>query len=469
MKKQLFSLSKSNFTFPSDIDEFGRLESTAAGSIPLVLWPDGSWCFFANSFLYKEFARGLAKNIDGGTLATYAYELSHFIRFCFENGIQFQEFSDSDFVRFARGLTAERDIRDPTRFCRDANTVIEICRLALKFLSYVGQIFHIQNFVAPHGQIRVNVEVVKIPHMRGERSESKGEITVWTHAAMPKRVPEKKRSPISSKAIHALNAAVKQVSNSTFVRIRRYVLILLLEATGARRSEIAMLTVQDVENAYLMDEPMLSLRTIKRKGDRVAHRMLPITKADVKQLRDYVRLYRGPLIKATCGEENDCGSLLVSETTGKSLAYKTISSEIFLLRKAAGLEEKACAHMFRHRFVTKTLIAMIEHCDAADKDSFRAALRTRYDLLQRLLQYTGHTSLHSLERYIDLAFVEISKFPALDDQVRMARTVDSALRRLEKILEICESDVSTATSEFRSLAEELRDDLRPRSKGAALD
>ena len=464
MKSKLYSLSGSDFKLPSHLDDWGKVSSVQAHSLPLVEWPDGSWCFHANAFLQNHLNQGLSKNINGGTLATYAAQLTHLLRFCYDRGIQLQELSNSDFTRFVHSLIEEKDDRDPTLFCRDANTVIAISRLALKFLSHVGRTFHNPGFVGPEGQIAIIVEWVKAPEERNRNNGRGTEIEVWTHGAIPKPSPQKKRSPISSTAVAAITAAVKGISKTSFLRVRRYALLLLLEVTGARRSEIAMLTVQDVRDAYEMDDPMLRLRTIKRRGDRVAYRMLPITRGDAKHLIDYIKFHRSPVVKATCGEANDSGILLISQTTGRGLAPNTITQEIYHLRIIAGIEEKACAHMFRHRFVTKTLVALIEHCNVEDKESFRTALKGRYDLLDRLRQYTGHSSMQSLDRYIDLAFAEISKFPTHDDQVRAARSVEVALRKLEEILNICETDLLTAGFQLRAVAEGLMNDLRPNGK-----
>lgn len=57
---------------------------------------------------------------------------------------------------------------------------------------------------------------------------------------------------------------------------------------------------------------------------------------------------------------NNEGYLLINENTGKAILPITISNEVNKIRKAAGIEENVCAHMFRHGFITNLFIQLIK-------------------------------------------------------------------------------------------------------------
>jgi integrase len=98
---------------------------------------------------------------------------------------------------------------------------------------------------------------------------------------------------------------------------------------------------------------------------------------------------------------------------------------MYALAKAAGIDEKAHAHMFRHRFITKLFVALIEQHTVENVDDFRRALLDTESMKQKIQQWTGHTSTASLEIYINLAFEEVANFKKTYDAVTLARVIDS--------------------------------------------
>lgn len=99
--------------------------------------------------------------------------------------------------------------------------------------------------------------------------------------------------------------------------------------------------------------------------------------------------------------------LLISEKKGNPIVAATISNEIAKLSKIAVIEEKICAHMFRHRFITNFFIKLIKQYDWENKDEFKNALLDINSLKVHIQQVTGHKNVESLNSYIDLAKAEL--------------------------------------------------------------
>jgi site-specific recombinase XerD len=210
-------------------------------------------------------------------------------------------------------------------------------------------------------------------------------------------------------------------------------MIKLLEITGGRRSEVAALTIESVYQASRMQEPMLKLMTAKKKGGREEFRYVPIFSHDVAFLLEFIEKNRRRIVRTTCGNEHDDGYVLISETTGRKLQPNTITQELSILAKAAGIKEKSCPHMFRHRFITKLFVALIEQHQFENTDDFRRALLDTETIKQKIQQWTGHTSLSSLDIYINLAFEEATNFKKTYNIVSTRRAVDSLKTSLAQL------------------------------------
>lgn len=458
MKTKLFSLTSISFSLPSYLTAQGNVAYMEADSLPLIRWPDGLWCYQANAFAQHLFIKGRARRINGGTLGTYISHLSLFIRHCYYNKIQFHEISDSQFTLFMRGLIGESVPGAPAAALRDANTVNTIMRITLDFLDFIGELYGIKSMVGPQGQVRVTIQRKRVSRWDGRPGGRLVEMRRHVSAPMPS--PRKRGHPISIELVNRLRASVQIASTSNFIARRRYVMLMLLEATGARRAEISTLLVNSVTEASKMEKPMLLLRTVKKGGDLVMHRLLPISRSDLKLLLDYIRFNRMPLIRKTCGADNDDGTLLISESTGAGLRPNTITQEIHLLARLASIESKACPHMFRHRFITKLFISLSEHYKATNVGSFRNELRDNQELKAKISEWTGHSNLASLDHYIDLAFAEFSRLTTIDDSIRITRAVDTAESQLADIMlgdKITKQDLMKASSIVKLLQQELKD------------
>ena len=91
--------------------------------------------------------------------------------------------------------------------------------------------------------------------------------------------------------------------------------------------------------------------------------------------------------------------------------------------------------MFRHRFITKLFVALIEQYQVENKDHFRRMLLSSEQFKVKVAEWTDHSSLDSLDRYIELAFEEIGNFKKVYSLVSATMTLDSFMGTLDAELE----------------------------------
>ncbi|WP_440965170.1 tyrosine-type recombinase/integrase [Massilia sp. GER05] len=196
----------------------------------------------------------------------------------------------------------------------------------------------------------------------------------------------------------------------------------LLEMTGGRRIEVAQIKVKDIEEAGKTGE--LRLFSAKQGRDD-EYRYVPVTQADIKEILSFIRHYRQRVIRTTIGLKNDHGYLFIGADLGQPLEINTHGTEFYLLRKAAGIDnEEACLHAFRHRYITNILRDLIRTHRYQNEDDLRNALSTE-TLKLKLMEWTGHTSIDSLDHYVHLAFEAESNFQTTLDLMKAKKVVDS--------------------------------------------
>lgn len=473
---KLYSLTDSEFKAYSSLTHDGKILTTPADNIPMIFWPDGRWCLEANLYMAKLFDAGLSRDERGGTLHTYATQISHLLRFCFGlkskkpyfssessfsgTKICLHELTDNDFSTFISTLIAEKKSESGAAK-RQSNSNINIGRRCLEFLEFVGEFHRIENFIGPGGQI---VAEKKVTHIR-----TAGKIAIrsrfyWHHRALPVAGPMKRRLPISADAIDSLHQVVYKVSSTTYLRKRRYLMLTLLEATGGRRSEIASLTIESVQKAASMEQPFLELPTKKKGASAPPTRFVPIQRSVFNQIVEFVEKNRKPLMRRLGKTRDDPGVVLVSETDGSRLTANTITTEIYLLRKAAGLVGRAHPHMFRHTFITRLFKALVEQHNFGRTEELRNYLFDGEKLKREIAEWTGHSNLQSLEIYLHLAFEGTSDHSSAIDTLVAASVIKNVLRSISEIQEelkkiTTKSTLNNCIQSFSSLLNSACSDL----------
>lgn len=423
-KNKLFTLTSDSFFLPEYINERGEAVLARADSIPMFHWPNGRWCFEANTYMQYLYKRGLARKIYGGTLGTYASYISHLIRFVAAIDADLHSISDNQFTHFINNLKAERRSRHLSVVTRKSTEVIRIGRTCLDFLKFIGDL-HGKNIVGEEEQINAVRKTPLPPPESKRRGKTNYYSEYWHHHSFPAPDPKTRRLPISTDAINKIRDCISSASSSSFQKKRRYVMLKLLETTGGRRVEISRIRVSDIYQAFLSKESLLKIFTAKGRGDKENYRLIPISRHDLVHFIQYIEKNRKVVINKTCTQQHDDGYLLISEITGHKLYPNTITQEIHTLAKAANIEEQVCPKLFRHRLITKLFISLIQQHNYETADEFQFALMNKESLKEVVRQWTGHKRLSSLDTYIHLAFEELSQFKRTFNIVKLRQTIDS--------------------------------------------
>lgn len=171
MKKRIVNYPESSQLFtpiPSlklyDYLTQDNLKTLDGSNLPFMTWPDGSPCLQANAYIIKvRMQPGRGGNgpsrfgSKGGTFGDYAGKISHLIRFCYYNKLNFISLSDDDFCEFMDGLRAESKPNNPQQLKRNERTLTSIGRRCLNFLTYIGEMNQIKNFVGICGTISIEM------------------------------------------------------------------------------------------------------------------------------------------------------------------------------------------------------------------------------------------------------------------------------------------------------------------------
>lgn len=450
---KLFSLLPKGFALPYFVDSKGVLNVREAENLPFIYWPNRVPCFEANAYMIELWKQGKSRRNRGGTLAEYAKNISHLLRFCFNNSIPLIELNDNRFVQFIRSLQI-RNIKGERQ--RSNNEVIKIGRRCIDFLIFIGELFNSSNFI---GEKLCRINVMQKEYRVKRKGKHSFVRKYWDHTDFPDPDPEQRRLPISSTVVQALKDEVNKIEDKG-LRLRKALLIACFEQTGGRRFEVSQLQVRDVEIAsnYYGGAPLLAMMTVK--GGNI--RKIPVPRTFIEQCMRYIKRVRRKIIRRTIGTVKDHGFLLVSHTTGSPLKPDTITTELHNLCSAAGVAKQlGHAHLFRHAYITQKFVAAIQHYELNNTDEFRRALLSTSKLKLDLQQWTGHKNTDSLDTYIDLAFNEMTHMSRVYNTISLGAAVGVVLDRINGLKAGIDAGVSTAemVNEFESVIMTFKQDL----------
>jgi integrase len=429
-----------------------KLKMVDASDTPFITYDNGVPCHEANMYMQKQLVAQRSRRIKGGTLKTYANQIIHLVRFCYNNRIRFSQLTDARFTLFVQGLQGERDKYG--ELVRSNNHVRQIVQRCLDFLDSVQYCHDLDSFigVGKENQIRVKIKKYQISI---EGSNYKKKVEILTHVSMPTKDAVKRRLPVSDDSALKVWEYIQEQPNRV-KRMRDSVIYQCLEQLGGRISEIHLITVNDIENAVNSGvNPFLVLTTLKRK-DGNEKRNLPVTLTFLSSVMQYIKKARRKVINNTIGKAKDHGYLFVSLTTGKALQSDSTTHAMNIWKKEAGVEGEFHPHLFRHAFISNKLKEIIlQHKEITSADKFREHLLHTERFKMQLKQWTGHTHSHSLDTYINLVFADLSGYSKIYNAVQLNDSVKVMKQQLEQLKRQLKSKSITPTEGVNVLDESL--------------
>jgi integrase len=391
---------------------------------PFASYSTGIPCYLIN--LYLQSNDNI--NLSYTSILKKSYALSLLIKFSEDNNLDFKNFNSSSLFLFSKSLEEELNKNDPSKKSRSNNSINSILKTSLYFFDFLGRkILNQPDFCIEILQAELKKNVISI--------EERGTIERygWYHKSFVRADSKKKRTPISQNCIDRLYEEIPNLSESRHVQYRTSIMLKILDITGARAGEVSRLRINDIVEAYNQESPLLKMETLKRRGGNET-RYVPVEKIDLKEVMTFIKIYRSKIIRKTIGKEKDHGFLFLNENTGNNILSATISNEMNKLKKLAGIQEQTCAHMFRHRYITKFFVKLIKQYDFENQDDFRNALLDINSLKVYIQQATGHKDVRSLDHYIDLAKAEITNIDKVIEKVNNVSGEESIIREEKRLL-----------------------------------
>ncbi|WP_299014340.1 tyrosine-type recombinase/integrase [uncultured Photobacterium sp.] len=458
-KGQLYNIIDSEFELWSaySTERKNNLITKDASGIPFIRYPDGIPCTEANIYMLGCYNRSLSRKVDGGTLKTYASNISHLIRFCYKNDWAFTALSDDRFELFIRGLQAEID-KFGNRV-RGVNQVIKIGRACIEFITTVADFHAHETLVGEEDFNAIKIEKKEVKRFVEGMKKPKIEF-YYHHSSFPKPDSENKRLPISHTAAVAIKAQINKHNNPD-IKQRDTMIYQTLEQTGARRTEVMLLHVDDVKAALQeakeskSDTVSLQFTTLKRKTDHT--RKVPVSVTYLHNLRDYITKVRRKVIKRSIGVQNDHGFVFISVgekhvQEGNPLGSNTLSTYFNRYKHAAGIKEGAFAHLIRHAYLTERMKQVILEHKFNNKDEFKRALLNTEQFKMKLQQWSGHTQLASLDTYINLAFADLAGVRKTYNAISLKSAVDVVKNEINVMKADLKDSRMTATETLEKMS-----------------
>lgn len=404
-KRGLLLKAKLDFCVPV-ATELGRpVVYRQFGRIPLVSWPNRSACFEANCWVEDARSKGLLPN----TICEYAYQAIPILKYAFANSLQLYEFDEYHFVAFMNQLKQEKHTHSPKSNSRERIGVIG--RKCLDLLYFVGSLYNLQNYISETGAIQATRKKTLIRTPTGNKT-----VEIWHHPSVPvvKKTASIKNKILAPNSLNDLKLAARSSKSSSYVKSRQRVSIEVLQETGARREEVAPLTVKSVRDAATIRPVSLLLKTSKKGG--IYERLVEISPSLLLLLQDYIEYDLTPMLNNKKLNLTDSSPLFASIKTGNAIQPNTITSEFLVFKRLAGIDGAVNPHQLRHLSITNDRIKHFEAHPADEAISRVIGLKGVPDFALRSMEKHGHASIQSQIPY--------NHYETVKDSDRIIKTSD---------------------------------------------
>ena len=442
----------------------------------ILSWPDGTPCLYAEMFLLDKSYRLTTRRNDGGSLKVVAADLSHLLRFCWQYERILWELSDGDMREMIAWLQQPRSVDNPTVPHRNRNTINRVIAQAIEFLLWLqGTIMPERQIVGTREQRPQITCVETTGRRRGQAQEGRLVFAFRLTADSPDP-----KGPISRELCQRLWEGVVKMADAAsenahyvarfpshaawqaerdYLRARRELMLSLLEATGCRPGELVRLSL--TKNQACVATGKIVLTTLKRRRVEDPERIIPLARVMCVRLELFIRKYRSALVTAIRERNRDIeqsDAVFITCRTGAPMTEATLTKDFQRITRCAGIAQRTCMSMFRHRFITN-MVALHLHSfvrESPGKDRQYLIEADYRSILKRVAVFTGHGSVDSLFAYIDWAWDELGAFDRVAEAQALASVIDESLQRLNTLTsELAHEPPLTAVAAFNVVSAEL--------------
>ncbi|WP_164840472.1 MULTISPECIES: tyrosine-type recombinase/integrase [Collimonas] len=388
--------------------------------------------------------------------------LSHLARYCYANSIQFWDLDDNSFKDFVCEFLVNQT-RSSRGFTQRKNTTNgNIVATCISFLTWLqANLITDRVLVGPRN---TNPQIRLIEKRRKSRY---GTSSVLVYPFSPIDDTPEPKGPMSDAIRNKLWAANSSSDNSNtgiYLQARREQLLALLEATGSRPAELAHMLLED--NKTSVKEGALFLPTKKRRKLKDPTKRVPATLEITIGFKRYIEVERAQLVQhlRAQGKQPDTRHVFITSDHGKPLTEWAITKDFQRLVIRAGVDERACMSMLRHRFVT-ILVALhlqdyVENNGITSKKQL--IMVDQITILTRVATITGHADPLSLLPYIDLGWDYLGVFKPIEKASQIARFINESAVHVRTLGKIARTKTSITKAELVASVATQLDELEAR-------
>ncbi|WP_027801174.1 site-specific integrase [Paraburkholderia dilworthii] len=448
-------------------------------------WPSGQPCVLAEMFLLERADEVRVESSYGGTLRAEASKLSHIVRFCYHHSIDFRNITSADFQLFVDEL---RDKNLRNRYgepLRGRNMLRLIIDTSLRFLIWLQENFPSETPIVgtrkDGAKIRLTTSKQRPRgrHLFESNDELNGTFEFvykpGEEAAHPKRPIQHfaiaKLWDVLEKHLDAIGSVDSLSEDEVdlrqeFLRERRLLTFILLQETGLRPGELCAMRLD--HQIRVLHTSSVRMITLKR-GD-LKLREVAVSLEAATALLSYIHA-RQELVEnlpatefAKVAEQNR----LFLTQDGLPLTAPTLTKEFWRIAQEAGLSNRACMSMFRHRFITRRVAIRLKdyRIDIPTTATERKMLADLMTVLGLTAQETGHKRVESLLAYVAPAYEELGLLKSSEEIVALDRDLghlrskmNRVWRALRKGGEDAQGVVRAAMDDFASLRNKIEKHL----------
>lgn len=444
---QLFDVVRSprlpEYVVKKKYEQSYRVVERTYPALIAMYWPDGKPCIPVELYLLDRSLTVTLRRTDGGSLKVVAAHLTHIIRFCARADKQFWDLTTDDFHQFVQELREEA--RSDGQKKRNGTTIRKVLDEVLRFFEWLQNTLGSGRPIV--GAREENPRIVLV--------RRKGKLLYPSRP--PLDTPDPKR-PMPRTIRNQLWEAVAKLANPEgidrrvasryrttggllfmleYLRQRRELTLLLLEATGARPGELVALSVEHNENC--VETGTLAIPTLKkRRSGRDPLRYVPTERGVAIKVEIFISKYRKQLLDNLQSQSKkvDPRDTLLLNVNGMPMTVRSLSKDHQRLVNGAGVKQAACMSMFRHRFITNVvLLHLIEFVRRRPGVSREIITDADYlTILAKVKPLTGHSSTDSLLHYVDWAWDEMGVFDYVQPAHVLCQGVENSVPFLTSLI-----------------------------------
>lgn len=403
-------------------DKYAGLSRTVRNLV-LMRWPDGRPCHLVNQWLMEKTLGTEAQD----TVKVYATQLTHTIRYCYESKIEFFDFTDDHFYKFSTKLEAiKKSNSTHSEEFIGGNHVRAIQQRTLHFLLWIATKhpgLSSRPLIGESEACQVVIEYRINPRNRHREiyhrylkppEPDKDDKNVITEVMIRKLLNsifiahDIENLPVKSRT-KFVAAPDLFIATNNYLYERRIFTIRMMKLTGLRPEEL--LEIPLALNNDVQESRYIAIPT-KKQGFPPPIRKFYISMQAALNFSRYLT-HRENYLKLLIHRKIISippSSILVGER-GKPIKKTSITKEFSRLCKSAAFGDvRCCLSMFRHRFITREMHALLlERFELHPELKIQWTDALREDICSIVKSKTGHRQSNSLYHYFHEEYRMITK------------------------------------------------------------